>query len=326
MKQVSHKIKTAVVTGMIVSIAAGIYLKKLTKLKCSSNFKKIIMKKINAAIVLFSLFLSVTPFIVRAQQAKVTVTINGLTALSTDACNREMDFYAKISIGGKIKTFPVREGNSLRDLNWQFTTTTDLGLIGTLIEIWDEDDAVCGGADDEVCVSGNLNKIRQSFSTRAYMNQGFRSVGTVKAGSERAGITYTITIEPTKTGLLTQSSWKQVKQEYKTGSGPWEELVATPINPTTTSCRTDDYFIFHRNATYERNEGATKCSPTDPLSIILGTWNFLIRETRIQITLTGYSSNPIIYSIDQLNENTLILTTVGATGDMTTYTRTTYGH
>jgi hypothetical protein len=158
-----------------------------------------------------------------------------------------MDFYAKIHIGDKVKTFPVREGNSLRDLNWQFATTINLGSVTTLIEIWDEDDAICGGGDDEVCVKGNLNKIRQSFNTRENLNQSYRSVGTVKAGSERAGITYTIIIEPikSKTELLSQGIWKQLIIEHRSRetAGIW----LPDLQPAIPVCKRDDLYVFRVN-------------------------------------------------------------------------------
>lgn len=284
------------------------------------------MKKTITAIMLFSMFLILMPFIVKAQdKAKVTVTINSLTALSTDACNGKMDFYAKIHIGGKIKTFPVREGNSLRNLNWQFTTTTDLGLITTLIEIWDEDGDICGGGDDEVCVSGNSYRVRQSLSTREYKSQDYISSGDRTCNySERAKISYNITIEPIKSKkeLLTQGIWEQVIIEHKSRetAGIW-----LPYLLPVAVCKSDDQYVFRVNGTYERNEGATICAPADPQIIATGTWNFLIRETRIQLNMTG-SSLPLIYTVEKLDENKLSLISENSSGGITYYNRITYGH
>ncbi len=285
------------------------------------------MKKTITAIMLFSMFLILMPFIVKAQdKAKVTVTINSLTALSTDACNGKMDFYAKIHIGEKVKTFPVREGNNLRGLNWQFTTTTRQDLITPIIEIWDDDEAVCGGGDDEVCVSGNSYRVRQSLSTREYKSQDYISSGDQTCNySERAKISYNITIEPikSKTELLTQGIWKHVISEHKSreSGGIW----LPNLLPVTPDCKSDDQYVFRVNATYERNEGAAKCAPTDPQIIATGTWNFLIRETRIQLTMTG-SSLPLIYSVDQLDENNLSIIRENSSGGITNYTRITYRH
>lgn len=276
---------------------------------------------------LFSIFLILMPFMVKAQhKAKVTVTINSLTALSTDACNGEMDFYAKIHIGEKVKTFPVREGNNLLGVNWQFTTTTSQELITPLIEIWDDDEAVCGGADDEVCVSGNSYRVRQSLSTREYKSQDYISSGDGTCNySERAKISYNITIEPIKSKkeLLSQSIWKQVIIEHKSreSAGIWLPILF----PLTPACKSDDQYVFRVNGTYERNEGDTKCAPSDPQIIATGTWNFLIRETRIQLNMTG-SSLPLIYTVEKLDENSLMLTSANTSGGVTTYRRTTYKH
>jgi hypothetical protein len=105
------------------------------------------MKKITAAIALSLMLFILTPFVLKAQnQAKVTVTIKSLQATTVDACIGKMDFFAKIIIGGKVKSFPIREGNNLQNLNWQYTTIINQeDFVNINIEIWDDDDAACGG-------------------------------------------------------------------------------------------------------------------------------------------------------------------------------------
>jgi hypothetical protein len=286
------------------------------------------MKKINGTAILFSILFMMTPFVLPAQErATVTVTIKNLRAISSDACN-QMDFYAKIRIGAKLKTFPVREGDNIT-VNWQFIATTNQDSVTILIEIWDEDAAFCGDGDDEVCVSGNSKKVLQKFSTREYKNQNFSSDGTcTRSGTENAHISYNITIQPvkTKTELLTQRNWKLVDVLTTTGTG----LINLRIIPsygrlTTPICKKDDRYVFRTNTRYEVNEGATKCSSLDPHIIKTGTWSFQINETKIQLAILG-SAMYEIFSLDQIDENFLKLSST-YTSDGTTYHRMmTYTH
>ncbi|MCX6313205.1 MAG: hypothetical protein NTX08_00560 [Sphingobacteriales bacterium] len=280
------------------------------------------MKKNIAAGMLSAISLLFFSFISNAQQAKVTITINSLIARSSDACNGKMDFYAKVYIGHQLKTFPVREGNDLRGLNWQFSVMVDLDTVNTLIEIWDEDDAICGGGDDEVTVKGDLNKIRQPYSTSKSFTQHYTYWGSDRSGAEKGGISYTVTVEPTKPGLLTRVGWKLKKTEYKTGSGPWEELIPRP-NP---ECNNDDYFFYSKNFDFGSDQGAIICNPADPQRRVVGSWDFLARETWLQIKLTDYRSAVLLYTVEKLDENNLVLTHKDVSHDVTTYTRSTYGH
>jgi hypothetical protein len=159
------------------------------------NIQKVIgMKKINGTAILFSILFMMTPFVLPAQErATVTVTIKNLRAISSDACG-DMDFFAKIRIGGKLKTFPVREGDNIT-VNWQFTATTALDSVTTLIEIWDEDDAFCGGGDDAVIVNPTGSQ-RLSFSVSP-ADWGAKTttvIGKRISGKEQAEITYTTTL------------------------------------------------------------------------------------------------------------------------------------
>jgi hypothetical protein len=286
------------------------------------------MKRTKKIISLFSILFMITPFVLPAQErATVTVTIKNLRAISSDACN-QMDFFAKIRIGGKLKTFPVREGDNITP-NWQFAATTDLDSVTTLIEIWDDDEAFCGEADDEVCVSGNSKRVFQKFGTREYKNENFSSAGTcTRSGTEKAHIEYNITIVPvkTKTELLTQHNWKLVDELTTTGTG----LINLRIIPsygllTTRACKKDDRYVFRTNARYEVNEGATRCSSLDPQIIKTGTWSFQINETKIQLAILGSASYEI-YNLVKLDESILKLSSTYSS-EGTTYNRMmTYTH
>lgn len=285
------------------------------------------MKKIIATSIFFLIFFWAIPFLLQAQpKATVTVTIKNLRAISSDACN-EMDFYAKIYIGGKLKTFPVREGNNIT-VNWQFTATTDQDSVTSLIQIWDEDAAFCGDGDDEVCVSGNSKRVVQKFSTREYKNENFSSYGTcTRGGTENAHISYNITIVPvkTKTQLLTQRNWKIVAIEKQDNLGRWRSayLASFSLAP---ACEKDNCYVFRIKGTYEQNEGVTKCSSTNPQIIKTGTWSFQSNETKILLNITGSPLDGTV-SVDQLDENKLKLTFTQYSGDFVlSRERITYGH
>ena len=123
-----------------------------------------------------------------------------------------------------------------------------------------------------------------------------------------------------RTELLTQAAWKLVKDETKTGTGPWIDQT-----PFYSPCEKDDNFVIKLNGTYELNEGATKCSPTDPQIYETGAWVFLNNEAQIKTTSTGSSSSDTV-SIDQLDENTLITSSSEVISGVTYYYRTTLGH
>ena len=58
-----------------------------------------------------------------------------------------------------------------------------------------------------------------------------------------------------RTELLTTAGWKILKDEVKTGAGPYVDVTSSYL-----PCELDNVGIFRVNATYEFNEGATKCS------------------------------------------------------------------
>jgi hypothetical protein len=292
--------------------------------------KYFIMKKIPAVIALFSMLFLIAHVSLKAQvMAKVTVTIKSLTSASQDACG-EMDFYAKILIGNQVKTFPVMEGHHILP-NWQFVTTTKLNIIPVRIVIMDEDDAFCGGGDDTVCVDGNTHLISTSFRTREHTDRDFSPSGLITGPPhgigrddnrlcvEKANIIFNITIEPTKTALLTQFCWKEMRQEARIDLGAWEDI---PLSSS--ACESDNCHIFKTSfSNYELNEGATKCSLANPRVIKTGIWSFQTNETEI---LLRTSSTPTIFSVEHLDEHELILTSISTIDGHTQYKRITYRH
>ena len=127
-------------------------------------------------------------------------------------------------------------------------------------------------------------------------------------------------VTKSKTQYLTQAGWKLIKAELKTGAGPWVDQTST-ISP----CDLDDIALFNANGSYEQNEGATKCSPTDPQIIETGTWVFLSNETQIKTTATGSSSSDTGV-IEQLDDTTFVFTDTNVAGGVTYYYRSTLKH
>jgi hypothetical protein len=164
-------------------------------------FKIKIMKKVFAVTLLIStvsLFSSFTGYKnTKPANVKVTIRIDRLRAISSDACNAKMDFMGKIRLhGGAIKSFPVMEGNNISP-GWEVTSPSLPGgkSIPIWIEIWDDDDAVCGGGDDVVIVSTTGSQ--RLFLRVQPTDWGAKTttvIGKRVSGKEQAEITYTTTM------------------------------------------------------------------------------------------------------------------------------------
>jgi hypothetical protein len=100
----------------------------------------------------------------------------------------------------------------------------------------------------------------------------------------------------TNTDLLTQKTWKCIKVEK--GGVDYTGLVP--------SCIIDNITTFVSSGTGIVDEGATKCSDTDPQQQPF-TWVFQSNETVLVVT-QGSTTQPA--SILQLDDNTLKIQTV----------------
>jgi predicted HNH restriction endonuclease len=83
----------------------------------------------------------------------------------------------------------------------------------------------------------------------------------------------------TRTEIITSKNWK---------------LTANTLNgqdrfSIKKDCVKDDIFQFKTDGSYIRDEGATKCDPSDPQIIISSTWKFLDNETKLE--LDGSTTN-----------------------------------
>ncbi len=108
--------------------------------------------------------------------------------------------------------------------------------------------------------------------------------------------------EKTKTELLTEKSWLvtaiTVNPGIPTGAVPITDLFAQ-YEP----CIKDNLLTFAADKKYSEAEGATKCNPSDPQMVEIGTWSFDAGET----ILTKVSSDTIktTFNLAELNATTL---------------------
>ena len=123
----------------------------------------------------------------------------------------------------------------------------------------------------------------------------------------------------TKTDLLTAGSWHVVAYTVDPaidwdGDGTDESNVYPVINP----CIRDDHSTFFSGGTGELDEGATKCSDSDPQTVAF-VWSFDQNEQGI--TVQG-----VHYLIETLTETQLVIKEVQVIST-TTYTHTvTFSH
>lgn len=85
-----------------------------------------------------------------------------------------------------------------------------------------------------------------------------------------------------------------------------------------TSCEKDDIIEFKADNTYELNEGASKCDPSDPQVILTGS--FTVDANLTTITIAGQSSKIVLTSNTLTVTNTFL--DAGITyNDISTYSR-----
>ncbi len=121
-----------------------------------------------------------------------------------------------------------------------------------------------------------------------------------------------------KTQLLTQKTWKQVKIEQKSNpSDPWTDVTAGMA-----ACDLDNIITFNNSALFTETEGATKCNPADPDLVTAGSWVFQNNETVLRLTVTG--SGTVDAQIETLDDGTLKYNI--SNPSVPVYLRVTMGH
>ena len=121
----------------------------------------------------------------------------------------------------------------------------------------------------------------------------------------------------TKTDYLTQKPWIAIAERANTDNGAWTETFSS--NP---ACVKDNRLSFAANGVCINDEGATKCSASDPQTA-QGTWTFTTNETRISISGIGGQGD---FALQQLDDNTLVIVQQTVVSGHTYKSEGTYGH
>jgi len=115
--------------------------------------------------------------------------------------------------------------------------------------------------------------------------------------------------------LLTASSWVMLKFEEKENNGPWVNTL-----PYIDQCSQDDRWVFKTNLSVDFTEGATACSGNTANEVLESTtWMFMDNESKLMIENDTFV-------IEQLDENTLVISFQETSGGITSYTKVTLGH
>ena len=118
-----------------------------------------------------------------------------------------------------------------------------------------------------------------------------------------------------RTELLTSAPWIIVKFEERENNGAWDNTF-----PGVPACSKDDKWIFKTDKSLDLTEGNTACTGNSPNEVMESTvWQFLESETKLQIESD-------IFNIDQLDDNTLIISISESFGGVTYGTRVTMNH
>ena len=115
--------------------------------------------------------------------------------------------------------------------------------------------------------------------------------------------------------LLTDRTWKVQKAEEKDNNDPWIDVY-----PYWAACDQDNLWVFKTDMSLEYNEAAVACSPNSPNQVLdVVTWAFTSDES--QLIVEGLS-----YKIEQLDENTLVVSASETMGPVTSYSKVTFKH
>ncbi len=111
-----------------------------------------------------------------------------------------------------------------------------------------------------------------------------------------------------------------MKAEEKVGTGQWVDYFATAQ-----TYNKDNIIIFNSNGTFENNEGATKYDPSDPQIIDTGIWSLKNNDATLSTTSAG-STSANEETIDQLDTNTLVLSSTDTSNGVVYYSRITLSY
>lgn len=122
----------------------------------------------------------------------------------------------------------------------------------------------------------------------------------------------------TNTEKLTSGKWKITASVAKFTFNGIEQTVDVYANLP--ACKKDNTVEFKTDGTVIADEGATKCSPTDPQEET-GTWTFEQNEMHLHVVGTDYSFEA---EIVELTDSVLKVKYDTTSGGITTTTETTF--
>jgi hypothetical protein len=123
-----------------------------------------------------------------------------------------------------------------------------------------------------------------------------------------------------KSSILTSGTWKLAAShtvlEYEGRTESSDLFAAMP------QCMRDNIYTFNKDNTATLDEGASKCSPTDPQQRSAGTWALSQNDTKLKMTENGAVVNADVLT---LNSTTLevkyVVKNPGVNATTTTTTR-----
>ncbi len=121
-------------------------------------------------------------------------------------------------------------------------------------------------------------------------------------------------VAPTKTELLTSKTWMLSERVQVT-----TDSSGTTTNSTILACEKDDTYKFTTDNKYTRDEGATKCDPSDPQTEA-GSWVFTDNETKLAVTSGNFTLPAEI--IELTSSKMVVRSTLDFFGDQIVATNT----
>jgi hypothetical protein len=126
-----------------------------------------------------------------------------------------------------------------------------------------------------------------------------------------------------RTSTLTNGKWRMTSStaviEYPAPIGTQN----TDVMKSMSSCQTDNLYIFNTDGTGTTDEGATKCSTSDPQTFASGTWAFINNESQLKVTDKGMTITSDVMSFDN---SAMTLKTVTNFNNIKTTQTTSYSH
>jgi hypothetical protein len=122
--------------------------------------------------------------------------------------------------------------------------------------------------------------------------------------------------DPTKTELITTGTWRITASTVTFGT------TTTDAYASFLACDKDNVTTFVAGGVIKEDEGATKCSASDPQTNT-GTWAFTDNETKLSIIASGATA---AYSIVTLDANTLKISQSTTSSGVTYSSTITFAH